>query len=84
LKTSDALSVPTCSRMVKWWCRHAGLSGQYSAHSLRKTWGYAQRVRYSQPIDLIMKALGHSSERETLLYLGILPVEVLELYRNIV
>ncbi len=83
-KTGDALTVPTCSRMVKHWCLGAGLSGQFSAHSLRKTWGYTQRVRYCQPIDLIMKALGHSSERETLLYLGILPSEVLELYRNVV
>lgn len=83
-KTGNALTVPTCSRMVKHWCMRAGLSGQFSAHSLRKTWGYTQRVRYGQPIDLIMRALGHSSERETLLYLGILPSEVLALYRNVV
>lgn len=83
-KTRQALTVPTCSRMVKHWCLSAGLSGRFSAHSLRKTWGYAQRVQYDQPIDLIMKAFGHSSERETLLYLGILPSEVLALYRNVV
>lgn len=81
-KSRSALTVPTCSRLIKGWCFEAGLSGRFSAHTLRKTWGYSQRVRFKQPIDLIMRAFGHSSERETLLYLGILPDEVMQLYKN--
>jgi len=81
-KTGQALTVPYCSQRVKAWCFRACLFGSYSAHSLRKTWGHTQRVKYGAPIDLLMRAFGHSSERETLRYLGILPDEVMQLYWN--
>lgn len=80
-KTCDALTVSTCSRMVKRWCLQAGLVGQFGSHSLRKTWAYHMRMRYGQPIELIMKALGHSNPEETMRYVGILPEEVIDLYK---
>ena len=83
-KTGKAITVPHAIRMVKGWCRDAGLVGAYSSHTLRKTWAYSQRVHFKEPIVLISKALGHSSEEETLAYLGLVPEEVQTLYRNVV
>jgi len=40
------LTVPTLSRMVKAWCQAINLPGNYGSHSLRKTWGYHQRVSF--------------------------------------
>lgn len=80
-KTGDALTVSTGCAMVKRWCLQAGLTGHYGSHSLRKTWAYHMRMTYEQPIELIMKALGHSNPEETMRYVGLLPEEVIELYK---
>ncbi|MDJ0922263.1 MAG: tyrosine-type recombinase/integrase [Henriciella sp.] len=80
-KTGDALSVSTCCSLVKGWCAEAGLQGHYGSHTLRKTWAYHMRITYGQPVELIMKALGHKTPEETLRYVGILPEEVLDLYK---
>jgi len=81
-KTGSALTVSTCSNMVKQWCADVGLEGNFGSHSLRKTWGYHQRVRFNQPTALISRALGHNSEKETITYLGIQSTEIGELYEN--
>jgi integrase len=81
-KTGDALTVSTCSRMVKHWCAEAGLYGRYSGHSLRKTWATMMRTQYSAPLELISKALGHSCPNMTERYAGIVPEDVIALYRN--
>lgn len=78
--SGDALTVSTVSRMVKNWARGAGLAGNYGSHSLRKTWGYHQRVRMRTPIPILMEAFGHQSQKETLDYLGIQPDEVRDIY----
>ena len=83
-KTGDALTVPYAISLVKSWCADAGLVGAYSSHTLRKTWGYSQRVHFKEPILLISKALGHSSVEETVAYLGLVPEEVQALYLNVV
>ena len=76
------LSVPSITALVKKWCKQAGVSGHFGSHTMRKTWGYRQRVTYNAQLSLICRALEHSSERETLAYIGILPEEVNDLYRN--
>lgn len=76
------LTVPALSRLVKEWCDQVGLAGQFASHTMRKTWGYHQRITYNEPLSLLVEAYGHSSESETLLYLGILPEEVSALYEN--
>ena len=83
-KTGDALTVPSAIALVKSWCAEAGLIGSFASHTLRKTWAYSQRVHFKEPILLISRALGHSSEEETLAYLGLLPEEVRALYLNVV
>ncbi len=74
------LSVSTLSRMVKTWCREAGLHGRYGSHSLRKTWGYHQRKLSDAPLPLLMTAYGHSSEAQTLRYLFIQERELRDLF----
>lgn len=76
----QGLRVSTVSTMVKTWCAMVGLNGNYASHTLRKTWGYHQRVTYGRPTALLTRAFGHSSEAQTLEYLCIQPEEIEELY----
>ena len=78
-----ALSVAAVNHLMKKWCKEAGLSGNYGAHSLRKTWGYHQRITGGVSVALLMKAYGHASESQTLAYLGILPTEIHALYQSL-
>lgn len=78
--TEDALKVHAVIKMVKQWCRDVGLRGNFGSHTLRKTWGYHQRVTFEQPVALLMRAYGHSSEAQTLEYLCIQPEEIDALY----
>jgi integrase len=75
-----ALSVAAVNHLVKAWCRKAGLTENYGSHSLRKTWGYHQRVHNHASVALLMRAFGHASEAQTLAYLGILSEEIHDLY----
>ena len=77
-----ALTVGAVNGLVKEWCKDIGLTGNFGSHSLRKTWGYHQRVTQGQSLTLISRALGHASENDTLRYLGLLPEEVGALYLN--
>ena len=77
-----ALKVPSVIALVKKWCAGAGLFGRFASHTLRKTWGYHQRVTFKKPIEVISEAFGHSSPKVTRAYIGILRDEVNDLYRN--
>jgi len=79
-RTRKALSVSTLSTVVKNWCGEIGLKGNYGSHSMRKTWGYHQRVKNKQPIPLLMVAFGHASQAQTLEYLCIQDDEIRNLY----
>ncbi|MDT0499192.1 tyrosine-type recombinase/integrase [Algiphilus sp. W345] len=74
------LGVPALCNLVKLWCRRGGAWGRFGSHTLRKTWGYHQRVSFAAPLTLISRALGHVSERQTLAYVGIQPPEVSALF----
>lgn len=81
-KRGGSIGVPYVSQMVKRWCREAGLKGNYASHTLRKTWGYHQRMSNQSEgvVPLLMRAFGHSSEAQTLEYLCIQPKEIKDLY----
>ena len=76
------LTVPTLSRMVKVWCQAINLKGNYGSHTLRKTWGYHQRVTYGMGLPELMVCFNHSSQRQTLDYLCVQPDEVRDIYLN--
>jgi len=67
---------------MKKWCAAAALFERYASHTLRKTWGYHQRVTFEKPIEVISEAFGHSSVIVTRAYIGILRDEVDALYHN--
>jgi integrase len=76
------LTVPSLSTLVKSWCRKVGLEGNYGSHTLRKTWAFQQYKNFKVPLPILMRCLNHSSERQTLAYIGIQPEEVKGVYNN--
>lgn len=74
------LTVPSVHRLVKGWCKKAGIRGHFGSHTLRKTWGYHQRVTFGSGLPVLMACFNHSSQAQTLAYLCIQPEEVKELY----
>jgi integrase len=76
------LTVPSVHRLVKGWCRSINLRGNYGSHSLRKTWGYHQRVTFGTDIPRLMVCFNHSTQRQTLDYLCIQPEEIKNVYEN--
>jgi len=78
--TGSKLTVPYFSCLVKSWCKSVGLKGNYGSHTLRKTWGYFQRVERNTSIALLMEAFGHARQRQTLEYLCIQPSEIKSIY----
>ncbi len=77
-----ALSVPSLSRLVKGWCAAINLKGNYASHTLRKTWGYQQRVEYGVGLPELMVCFNHSSQKQTLDYLCIQSEEIRDIYSN--
>lgn len=67
---------------IKGWCARLGLKGNYGSHTLRKTWGYHQRVTFGTDIGVIMQAFGHSRPNVTMRYIGIQQTEVENAYLN--
>jgi integrase len=76
------LTVPSVHRLVKGWCKSINLRGNYGSHSLRKTWGYHQRVTFGTDIPRLMVCFNHSTQRQTLDYLCIQPEEIKDVYQN--
>jgi integrase len=77
-----AIGVPVVSRMVKRWCTDIELRGNYAGHTLRKTFGYHQRVRFGVGLPELMVAYNHSTQRQTLTYLCIQEDEVKSMFAN--
>lgn len=76
------LTVPSVNRLVKGWCRAINLLGNYGSHTLRKTWGFHQRVSFGRGVAELMVCFNHSSERQTLAYLCVQPEELKSIYAN--
>ncbi|MDA3793051.1 MAG: tyrosine-type recombinase/integrase [Elusimicrobia bacterium] len=59
-------------RLIQKWTAAVGLTKEnYGTHTLRKTWGYMARKRFSVPIELIQAKFGHASPAVTKAYIGI-------------
>ena len=76
------LTVSTVNHMVKQWTRAINLKGNYGAHTLRKTFGYHQRVTFKVDIPILMESFNHSTQAQTLDYLCIQPEETESMYLN--
>jgi integrase len=76
------LTVPTVNAKVKAWCRAINLNGNYGSHTLRKTWGYHQRVSFGTDLPTLMECFNHSTQKQTLAYLCVQPEEIKNVYEN--
>lgn len=81
-KGGTPLTVPSASNLVKSWCKMVNLKGNYASHSLRKTWGYHQRITFNVGIPELMVCFNHTSQKQTLDYLCIQPEEIKSVYAN--
>ena len=79
-KGRQALTVSYLNSLVKGWCREVNLKGNFGSHSLRKTFGYIHRTVFNTDIPTLMHMFNHSSQKQTLAYLGIQPSEITEAY----
>ena len=76
------LTVQAVIRIVKGWCKTINLKGNFGSHTLRKTWGYHQRVNFGTDIPTLMVCFNHSTQRQTLDYLCIQPEEIKQVFEN--
>lgn len=74
------LCVPYLSNLVKSWCREINLKGNYGSHSLRKTMGHYHRTVFGTDIPTLMCLFNHSSQKQTLAYLGIQETDIQDAY----
>ena len=54
-KGNGHVSSQSVGRLIRGWCSAINLKGQYGAHTLRKTWGYHQRVYHGAGFELLCK-----------------------------
>ena len=81
-KGNGHISSQSVGRMIRSWTEAINLKGQYGAHTLRKTWGYCQRIYHGAGFELLCKRYNHSNPAVTMRYLGIEDREVTELLMN--
>lgn len=82
-RKGDRAITPTQAwRILNEAAKRAGLTINFGTHSMRKTWAYHA---YQSGIDLtlIQKALNHSSQRETLIYIGIEQRQLDEVFASV-
>ncbi|MRS04444.1 integrase [bacterium] len=79
-KGRHPLCVPYMNHLVKAWCRLVGLRGNYGSHTLRKTFGFQHRTQFNTDIPTLMTMFNHSTQKQTLAYLGIQPSEIIDAY----
>lgn len=79
-RRAGPLRVSTLNNLLKSWCKKANLKGNYGSHTLRKTWGFMQRQKQNTPVPLLVQALGHATQRQTIEYLCIQEKEIENVY----
>ena len=81
-KTGGKMSVSYLRRLLKEWCAEAGVDGHIATHTMRKSFVRLNYEHFGAPLAVLMRALGHSSEKQTLDYVGMLPKDIERLYEN--
>lgn len=76
------MSVSYLRRLIKEWCAEAGVDGHIATHTMRKSFVRLNYEHFGAPLAVLMRALGHSSEKQTLDYVGMLPKDIERLYEN--
>lgn len=79
-KGKQELCVPYLCFLVKNWAKALNLRGNYGSHSLRKTFGYIHRTVHNTSVPVLMTMFNHSTQRQTLQYLGIQESDIQDAY----
>ncbi len=62
-------------------CNYIGVKAKVSTHTLRRTFGYHHYQQYKDAV-ILQKIFNHSSQRITLMYIGVTQDEIDWSYRN--
>ncbi|WP_231715532.1 site-specific integrase [Desulfosarcina widdelii] len=81
-KGNSHIQSQAVSKLVKNWCKAINLRGNYGCHTLRKTWGYQQRIQHGVGFEILCKRYNHNSPAITMRYLGIEDREVHDVLMN--
>ncbi len=81
-RRGDALLASSVHRLVKSWCKHANLNGNYGANSLRKTWGYHQFATFGTDLNRLITIFNHATRRQTLEYLCLQPQDFKNIFEH--
>lgn len=73
---NSPLTTYRVTRLVKFWTESINLKYNTGAHTLRKTWCYIQRTKYSVPWEVLSLRMNHSSPAITRRYMGVKEEEV--------
>ncbi len=77
-----AISLVQVGRLVKEWTKAINLKGNYGTRSLRKTFGYHQRITFGVSWEVLAKRFNHSHPKVTMRYIGVDDKEVEETLMN--
>ncbi len=81
-RRGDVLLASSVHRLVKSWCKHAGLIGNFGGNSLRKTWGYHQFATFGTDLNRLMTIFNHATRRQTLDYLCLQPQDLKNIFEH--
>ncbi|MFO7876112.1 MAG: tyrosine-type recombinase/integrase [Desulfovermiculus sp.] len=56
----NPITVSYANQLIKGWCKKINLTGNYGSHTLRKTFGYIQRIHYGVGFEILCKRFNHS------------------------
>ena len=74
-----SITVSYLNNLMKRWCKMVGIRENIGSHSLRKTWGFQQRMK-GTGVPILMVAMNHSTQFQTLSYLGIEDEELMDAF----
>lgn len=77
-----AMTTATWSRMIKSWCKEAGIDGRFASHTARKTFVRLQHDVHGTSLTTLMHMLNHATPQQTLVYMGRMTDDVEEAYNN--
>ena len=78
-----SITVSYLNNLMKRWCKKVGIRENIGSHSLRKTWGFQQRKKGTE-IPVLMVAMNHSTQFQTLSYLGIEDDDLADAFLNVI
>ena len=71
LSKDEPIKAEYLTRLVKDWTRKCGIEGNFGGQTLRKTFGYINRVVYGADLKVLSSLYGHPCPSVTLRYLDI-------------